>query len=256
MMVIKILVSWIKKYLCCILVLIFLLFCWQGAVKIFRIPEYILPSPSEIILMIIQKHQYLIKHSAITLSEILIGFLLGTSAAFIISLGILYSKIMEKIVYPLLVFTQVTPKIAIAPLLLIWFGYGLLPKIIITALVSFFPIIINSVKGLKSIDPELVDLMYSLSATKREMLTKIRIPFSLPYVFAGLKISITLSVIGAIVGEFVGADRGLGYIIVISNANLDTTLMFACLVILTIIGMGLFLSICLIEHFFSWYKSA
>ncbi|NQU18531.1 ABC transporter permease [bacterium] len=222
--------------------------------NILKIPEYILPSPSGIILEIIQKQQYLIKHSLITLSEILIGFVLGMSAAFIISLGILYSKTIEKVVYPLLIFTQVTPKIAIAPLLLIWFGYGLLPKIIITALVGFFPIVINTVRGLKSIDLELADLMYSLSATKRQMMTKIRIPSSIPYVFVGLKVSITLSVIGAIVGEFVGADRGLGYIIMISNANLDTALVFACLIILSIIGLGLFWVICLVESFYSWCR--
>lgn len=250
----KVSLSLIKKHLPCIFVLIFLLLLWQWAVKIFKIPEYILPSPLKIISEIIQKQQYLIRHSLITLTEILTGFVVAMLAAFIISLGILYSKTIEKIIYPLLIFTQVTPKIAIAPLFLIWFGYGILPKVVITALVAFFPIIINTINGLKSVDIELADLMYSLSATKRQMLTKIRIPSSLPYVFAGLKISITLSVIGAIVGEFVGADRGLGYIIMISNANLDTALVFACLIILSIIGVGLFLVVCIVESLLSWHK--
>ncbi|MBM3253444.1 MAG: ABC transporter permease [Candidatus Omnitrophica bacterium] len=255
-MIAKISLSLIKKHLPSLLTLIFLLLLWQWLVDILKIPGYILPSPLEIISEIIQKKQYLIRHSLITLIEILTGFALGMLIAFIISLGILYSKIMEKVIYPLLIFTQVTPKIAIAPLFLIWFGYGLLPKIVVTALVAFFPIIINTVKGLKSIDMELADLMYSLSATKRQILNKIRIPSSLPYVFAGLKVSISLSVIGAIVGEFVGADRGLGYIIMISNANLETAQVFACLIILSIMGVGLFLAICLIESLYSWQKSA
>lgn len=254
MTVIKISLSSIKKYLCSIFILILLLLLWQWALKIFKIPEYILPSPSEIILKIIQKQQYLIKHSLITLSEILAGFMLGMLAAFILSLGIVYSRTMEKVIYPLLMLVQVTPKVAIAPLFLIWFGFGLLPKVIITALVGFFPIIINTVRGLKSIGPDLADLMYSLSVTKRQMLTKIRIPSSLPYVFAGLKVSITLSVLGAIVGEFVGANRGLGYVIIIANSNLETTLVFACLAILSIIGVGLFGIICLIEFLYSWHK--
>lgn len=254
MKVIKILFSLVKKHFCSIFILILLLLLWQLAVEIFKMPEYILPSPSAIIFKIIQKQQYLMKHSLITLSEILAGFVLGMLAAFILSLGILYSKTMGKIIYPLLIFAQVTPKIAIAPLFIIWFGYGLLPKVVITALVSFFPIIINTVKGLKSIDSELVDLMYSLSVTKRKMLAKIRIPSSLPYVFAGLKISITLSVIGAIVGEFVGSASGLGYVIIIANSNLETALVFSCLAILSIIGLGLFGMICLLESLYSWHK--
>jgi NitT/TauT family transport system permease protein len=250
----KISFSLIKKHLSCIFTLIFSLLFWQWAVKIFNIPEYILPSPTQIVSSAIKYQQQLIKHSLITLSEILIGFTLGTMVAFIISLGILYSKVLEKAIYPLLIFFQVTPKVALAPLFLIWFGYGLLPKILITALISFFPIIVNTVKGLKSIDAELIDLMYSLSATKIQILTKIRIPSSLPYLFAGLKIGITLAVVGAVVGEFVGASKGLGYVIMLSNANLETSLVFASIVILSIIGIVLFLLINLIESLCSWHR--
>lgn len=197
----------LKKSLHWVFSSILLLILWQWAVKILHIPEYILPSPTEIFFTAIQYQQHLIKHSLITFYEILIGFTLGLTAAFIISLGILYSQVLEKFIYPLLISFEVTPKIALAPLFLIWFGYGLLPKILITALISFFPIIINTVKGFKSIEMELIDLMYSLSATRRQMLIKIRMPSSLPYVFAGLKIAITLSVTGAVIGEFVGANK-------------------------------------------------
>jgi NitT/TauT family transport system permease protein len=246
--------SAVKKNLYWIAILIFLFLLWQWLVSILIIPEYILPTPSKIALKIIQKQQYLIRHSLITLSEILAGFALGVSAAFILSLGMVYSKTMEKVVYPLLMLIQVTPKVAIAPLFLIWFGFGLLPKIIIAALVGFFPSIINTVKGLKSIDSELADLMHSLSANKRQFLIKVRIPSALPYVFAGLKVSMALSVIGAVIGEFVGASRGLGYVIIIANSNLETALVFASLFILSIIGIGSFGIICLIESLYSWHK--
>lgn len=224
-----------------------LLIFWQFTVFIFGIPNYILPTPLKILDTLFIQRAYLINHSFTTITEILLGFFIGCSFGFVLALGIASFKFLEKVLYPLLIFTQITPKIAVAPLFLIWFGYGLLPKIIVTALMSFFPIVINTVKGLKHVSPDFIDFMHSLSATKKQILYIIRLPNSIPFLFSALKLSITLSVMGAVIGEFIGSDKGLGYVIMIANANLDTELLFASLVILCIIGSVLFLFIGVIE---------
>jgi len=220
---------------------------WQLAVLIFEIPSYVLPMPTKILTTLFIQKQYLIKHSMVTLVEILLGFGIGSAFGFVLALAISSFRFLEKVLYPLLIFTQVTPKIAVAPLFIIWFGYGLLPKVIITALMSFFPVVVNMVKGLKQVHPDLVSLMSSLSATKKQILYKIRLPSAMPFLFSALKVSITLSVIGAVIGEFVGADKGLGYVIMVANANLETSLVFAALTILCFIGTTLFLIIGVIE---------
>lgn len=224
---------------------------WQVIVSVFEIPPYILPAPTSILNALFTQKYYLIKHSLTTIIEILLGFSLGGIIGFVLALGIASSKFLEKTLYPLLILTQVTPKIAVAPLLIIWFGYGLLPKIVVTALVSFFPMVINTVRGLKEVHPDMIDLMRSLSATKKQILYKVRLPNSMPFIFSALKLSITLSVVGAVIGEFVGADKGLGYVIMVANANLETELAFASLVILCMIGTILFLIIILIEKILS-----
>ena len=231
-----------------------LLLFWQLATTYFAIPTYLLPSPLDI-LNELEGNRLLI-HSSITIMEAISGFAMGAALAMALSLGIFYSKKFELLSYPFLILSQTTPKIAIAPLLVMWFGYGILPKIIIAATISFFPIAINTVKGLRSVDQEILDVMASYRATKNETLLRVRIPAALPFVFAGLKIAITLSVIGAVVGEFVGADVGLGYLIMQSNATLNTPLMFAALVLLGVIGAALFAAIHLIEKkMVRWHPS-
>lgn len=230
--------------------LFLLIFIWHFTTRFFNVPTYILPNPVDVIEELIRKFPSLMYHGGITLSEILIGFFCGMSIAFLLSIGILYSRTVERVVYPFLIFLQVVPKIALAPLFLIWFGYGQMPKIAVSAIMCFFPIIVNTVRGLKSVDNELLDLTDSLNATKLQVFLKIRLPSSMPFVFAGLRIAITLSVIGAVVGEFIGADKGLGYLIMLSNVDLETTRMFATLLVLSCMGITLFLSVCGIERLF------
>jgi NitT/TauT family transport system permease protein len=220
---------------------------WHYGVVLLKVPEYILPTPYAILCEMLSSYDCLVRHAVVTLYEVLCGFFIAAIAAFLFSIGILFSTFIRKIVYPIIIFFQVVPKIAIAPLFLIWFGYGVLPKIIITAIVCFFPILVNAVKGLGSIDNELLELTRSLNASKTQVLLKVRIPSSVPFIFAGLRISITLSVIGAIIGEFIGADKGLGYLIMIANSKLDTTMLFAILVVLSVLGIMLFLIICIVE---------
>jgi NitT/TauT family transport system permease protein len=148
-----------------------------------------------------------------------------------------HSRRVEAILEPFLVVSQVVPKVALAPLFIIWFGHGILPKIIIAMLIAFFPVLVNAVVGLRSIDAEILELMESIAANKRQTFWRVRLPNSLPYIFPALKVAALLSIVGAMVGEFVGSDRGLGYLMIIGDVNLDTDLLFASLVVVTVFGM-------------------
>lgn len=241
--------KWLKeRYLYSFIFLIIVLYLWQFSSEFFSIPEYILPSPSQIVSTFQKSGLLLIKHSLITLWEILSGFVIGTILGFILAIQISSFKLLYKTLYPLIIFIQSIPKLALAPLFIIWFGFGVGPKIAITTLVVFFPVLVNTIKGLMSVQPEFLDFMKSLRASKTQILLKIRIPSSIPYIFASLKISITLAVVGAIIGEFVGADRGLGYMIMLSSVDLDTSRMFAVLILLAVIGLSLFSIICIMER--------
>jgi NitT/TauT family transport system permease protein len=187
---------------------------------------------------------------------VVVGFGIAAVSGFVIAVGIAYSRWINELTYPFLVSAQVVPKIALAPLFLIWFGVGLLPKVIIAALIAFFPIVINTAKGLTSVEPELVQFMRSLGASWREIFFKISLPWALPYIFAAYKISITLAVVGAVVGEFIASDVGLGYVVNYANITLETDVMFAGLVLLSAVGIVLFLAIVLLERYFLSWQSA
>jgi NitT/TauT family transport system permease protein len=224
-----------------------LILVWQILVGILDVPEYLFPSPLDVADQFKSNFFILLENTGVTIFETLIGFILGVVFALLVALAIVHSRILEILIYPALIFSQTTPRIAIAPLLVIWFGYDILPKIIIVIIISFFTIVVNTVKGLKSADPELLNLMNSYGASKKEILIKVKLPIALPYIFAALKIAITLSVIGAVVGEFVGADKGLGYLIMLGNVNLDTSLMFSAIIILGIMGTLLYKIVCMAE---------
>ena len=221
---------------------------WQLSIKIFHIPEYILPSPYQIAHTFQKTSGLILKHAYVTSGEIITGYIIGIVLGFILAVFITSFKILFKTIYPFVIAIQSLPKLALAPLFVIWFGFGILPKIIIVALIVLFPVLVTTIKGLLSVSADLIDFMKSLNASKSQVLFKIRIPASVPYFFAGLKISITLAVVGAIIGEFVGADKGLGYLIMMSSVDLNTSRMFASLVLLSIIGLLLFGLICLLER--------
>jgi NitT/TauT family transport system permease protein len=172
----------------------------------------------------------------------------------VLSVVMIHSRVMSEALYPLLVLSQVLPKVAVAPLLLLWLGYGMLPKVVIAFTIAFFPIVINGVSGLTNVDPEMLDLLRVLKASRWQVLVKIRIKNALPYFFDSLKIAITLAVIGAIVAEFLGGDTGLGYLIIVSNSTISTTMMFAALIVLSVLGMLLFALIMVVERLaIPWY---
>ena len=235
--------------------LLLLVGAWQAYVSLFDVDAFILPSPLDIGRAFGQFFPELLRHTWITTYEIVMGFAVGTIGAVLMALLITSSRLAERIFYPLLIASQTVPKIAIAPLFLIWFGTGLAPKIVIAAVVCFFPTVVNTVQGLRSTDPNAVDLLRLVAASRWQVFRKLRFPNALPYFFAGLKISIALAVIGAIIGEWVGANAGLGYLIMYSTQTLRTDLMFAGLVLTALLGVALYLVVVLLERLFSWRAS-
>ncbi len=228
--------------------IILFLAIWEVAVRIWQIPTYLLPTPTEIVQEMIRKHQDLIDHSLVTAYEMILGYFLAIAVAVPLAIAITAFRSFDKFITPILLFFQTVPKISIAPLFLVWFGVGPFPKILVAFLISFFPIVIDTAVGLRSIAPEMVDLARSMGASKRQIFLRFRLPGSLPYLFSGLKVAATLAVVGAVVGEFVGADRGLGYLLLVANSNLLTPLMFGTIVALTFQGLILFNIIQVLEN--------
>ncbi|WP_226628984.1 ABC transporter permease [Alloyangia pacifica] len=220
--------------------LIALLLFWEVMVRLREIPQYILPAPSVIFAEIVSYWHRLWPNALVTLGEILFGFACAVCIAVPLAVSVVYSQFMARAVFPIIVMSQTIPKVAIAPLLLTWFGYGVTPKIVIVIMLSFFPIVINTVMGLRATTPEMLYLARSMGANGWQIFWKFRLPKALPFIFGGLKLATALSVIGAIVAEFIGADKGLGYLILIAGANFDIARQFASIILISLMGMSFF----------------
>jgi len=221
-----------------------------------KVPRYLLPTPLGAAQELVVRAPLLGQHALVTLWEIALGFLLAMLVSVPCGLAVAFSRTVERVVMPVLVFTQLIPKIALAPLFIIWFGFGLFPKVFMTFLLSFFPIIINAVVGFRSLDQEIVYLIRSMGLGPWQAFVKVRLPHALPNIFAGLKVAITLATVGAIIGEFVGSDKGLGYLLLVAGGDLRTELLFATLVVLTAIGLILYyLMACLERLAIPWHIS-
>lgn len=239
-----------------VLTMVIAIVLWEVVVRVARLPEYLLPPPSGIVEAFRAEWQYLLPHTLVTVYEILAGFFLSIAVGVPLAMLIVYSPLLERAVYPLLVASQSIPKIAIAPLLIFWAGLGLFPKVLVAFLIAFFPVVIDTVLGLRSVEPEMFHLARSMGASETKVFLKIRLPNALPSIFAGLKVAVTLAVVGAIVGEFIQADRGLGYALLQANAMLNTKVSFATIVILAVIGTVLFLVVDWIERLLiPWHAS-
>lgn len=225
------------------------LLAWELVVRLNHLPAFILPSPYEVVLRFVKalKDGSLLYHSAITLMEISLGLLSGTTFAVAVGYLIAKSRLLERALAPLLVASQAVPIVAIAPLLVIWFGPGLFSKVLICSLIVFFPVLVNTVVGVRAVPRALYELMHSLRASRWQMLTRLEIPSALPVFLGGLRIGATLSVIGALVGEFVGADRGLGFLINIGRGQYDTALVFVAIFTLITLALGLYGVVTLLE---------
>ncbi len=235
---------------------VILLVLWEVGVRLLRIPEFLVPAPSRVVAKVQEHLGLLIRHGWITTKEILLGYLLSIIVGIPLALAIFLWPAFARSVYPLLVSSQAVPKTAIAPLFVVWFGFGLVPKVLVAFLIAFFAIVISTVVGLGSVQAEKIYLARSMGLSPLATFLKIRLPQALPAIFGGLKVAITLAVVGAVVGEFVGADSGLGYLLQQATGSLDSPLLFAGFVALTVIGAGLFLLIELIEWLaIPWHTS-
>lgn len=221
---------------------------WELGVRLFDVPDYILPSPSRVLLTFFTHLSFLWGHTLVTFLEILVGLALGASGGFFLAVAISYSPVVERTLYPLMIASQMIPVFAVAPLLIVWLGYGLWPKVTVAALISFFPVVVSVAGGLRSVSEEALDLFHSLGGGEWQIFTKLRLPSSLPSLFSGLKIAATLSVVGATIGEWVGASRGLGYLMLQSNALLRVDMVFAAILALTLVGLLLFGALGIIER--------
>lgn len=217
-----------------------MLLVWHFGVVLLGVKEFILPTPLAAIQTLFQaKFRWPLNFMA-TFYEVIGGFLVSALVGVILGIAIVWSDSLKRTILPFLVFLNSLPKIAVAPLFMIWFGYGILPNILIVFLISFFPVVINTATGLVAVEEDLLDLVRCLHATKWQKMRKVQLPNSLPYIFSGLKIAATTAVTGAIVGEFVASDKGLGSVIIASQTTLATPVIFGSLILITIIGMALF----------------
>lgn len=239
-----------------ILTTIGLLVVWQVGVTVFKVPVYMAPSPIDILGAFQQNAGTLARNTLPTLLEATLGFILGNLVAILLAIWFVHSPTAERAVYPIAVFVKAIPIIAIAPILVLIFGNGLTPKIIIAALICFFPTLVNMVQGLKSASPAMLDLMRVLSASPNEVLWKVRLPSSLPFLFAALKIAATSCVMGAIVAEWIGSTFGLGALIIDSTYNFRSPLLYATVVVAAMLAVIIFSLVSLTERLVIRWKPA
>lgn len=224
-----------------LIVLSIFLIGWDRAVVLFEVPSYLLPRPGDVARALwagyVQQGHYW-KHLSTTLQEMAIGYALGCSVAFLLGAAVAESMTLERIVMPFVVALQSTPKVALAPLLIVWFGFGIASKIVLVALICFFPVFVNCFYGFRSANPDLLRLYRSFMASRIHIFLRIKVPSAAGAIFAGLQIAVVLALIGAIVGEFVSAKEGLGYLIQSSTLSFDVATMFAAVVTLSLVGIA------------------
>jgi NitT/TauT family transport system permease protein len=227
----------------------FLLF-WHLLVVWQDYPTFFLPGPAQVWqrFLLLLDDGTLWSHTLVTLAEVLSGLTIGLVAALVLGYGLAKSPLLERILSPYIVASQAVPVVAIAPLLVVWFGFGGLSKSLVCALTVFFPALVTTIVGLRSVDPDLRSLMRSLQSSRWQTFSILEVPAALPVLFGGLKVAVTLAVIGAVVGEFVGADRGLGFLVNLARGILDTPMLFVALFVLVIIALGLYTAVTLLEY--------
>lgn len=220
------------------------------------VAEYLVPPPSAVGLRLVNDPVYFLFHGLVTLVEAFGGFCIGTAAAAATGGVMAHSRLFERTVYPIALLIKVTPIVAIAPLFVIWFGFGSFPKMLIAALITFFPVMVNTLIGLRSVNPTALDFFRLLEASRVHILLKLRVPSALPYVFAAFRIAVPLSIIGAVVGEWFTGNRGLGSVIIVAHHNIDTPTLFSAVAVLVVIGLGLTgLTILIERRVLFWHDS-
>ena len=247
---------WLKRRAAPLIVFALLFLLWEGAVHFTGIKEYLLPPPSKVWTEFLKRYDTVMGGAWVTTQEIIAGYLLAIVVSIPLALAVAYSRFVENAIYPVVVFLQIIPKIAIAPLFIIWFGFGFTPKLLLVFLLSFFPIVVASIAGFKSADPDILDFARTTGAGAWKMFAKIRLPQALPDIFTGLKVGAALSATAAVVAEFVASDRGLGYLLLQYNGNLETPMVFAIVILLSLIGLAIYYAVEIIERItIPWHVS-
>ncbi len=245
--------KFLTSYVTPALTIAIFLLLWELATNFFETPVWLVPAPSDILLSFVGRPDFW-GHAWATLYVTVSGFVLAIVIGVPIAVVVVYSPVLRNALYPIILITQSIPKIAFAPILLIWIGYGTKTTVIVAFLVAFWPVIVNTATGLSSPSQELLDLARQLSASQFQIYTKIRFPSALPYFLSGLKVAVTLSVIGAVIGEFVGADRGLGYLVISATSQFKTPVAFAAMGLLALMGIVLFSGVTVLEKILiPWY---
>ncbi|MBT8224717.1 MAG: ABC transporter permease [Dactylosporangium sp.] len=224
------------------------LLAWWTATTVFNVSSFFLPSPADIMTAFRKQPEYLLRESWVTMTETLIGFGIAAASGLLIAMVLTASSVIQRATLPLLVALNSIPKVAIAPLLVVWMGFGQGPKITLVLLICFFPVVVSTMSGLTSTPADFGELARSLSASWWRVYFKVRLPWALPQIFVGLKVAISLAVIGAVVAEISNPDRGLGSVIVLSGQSFDTPLAFTALVLLALMSVMLFYVICAVER--------
>ena len=240
----------LKNWLPAILLFFFFLLVWEFSVIIFDVPNWLLPAPSVILFDFHNHTSLIIEHSQKTILEIISGLFISLLLAFSLSVAISWSSILNKAIFPFVITSQIIPIFTLAPLIIVWFGTGIASKIIVIVLFTFFPVVITTFNGLKSSDKVLVDMFKTLGVNKLLIYTKLYIPNALPQIFSGIKVASVLSVIGAVIGEWIGSSGGLGWLIKLSGPQFKTERIFAAIVTLSVIALLLYLVTILLEKFF------
>ena len=244
--------SWVRPFAFLILIIVL----WDLTVRLFKIPPYLIPAPKDVIIAFWTEGDKLLAEAVPTTTATLGGFALSALFGIPMAMLIAGSRTVESYVYPLLVFSQSIPKVAVAPLFVVWFGFGIIPKVISAFLLGFFPVVVSAVQGFKSVDPDMVDLARAMQGSRFAVFRAVNLPHAMPAIFAGLKVSVTLAVVGAVVGEFVGSNSGIGYVLQRSIGTFDLPTMFAALVILALLGVVLFWLVDRIERLvIPWHVS-
>lgn len=250
------LLDWTKRRAGPLIVFAILLLLWEFGVKLFGIKEYLLPPPTRVWVEFLKRAPAVMDAAYVTSRQLLAGYLLSILVSVPLALVVARSRFVEQSIYPVVVFLQIIPKIAIAPLFIIWLGFGFAPKVIIVFLLCFFPIVVASVAGFKSVDPEIADFARTTGASEWKLFRTIQLPQALPDIFTGLKVGAALSATAAIVAEFVAADRGLGYLLLQYNGQFETAMVFAIIIILSVIGLAVYYAVELIERLaIPWHVS-
>jgi NitT/TauT family transport system permease protein len=250
------LAGWLRKRAGLILVFLLLFLAWEFGVRLFGIKAYLLPPPSLVWTEFLERWRTVLDGAIVTTQEIIGGYLLAVVVSIPMALAVAKSRFVEESIYPVVVFLQIIPKIAIAPLFIIWLGFGYTPKLLIVFLLCFFPIVVSSVAGFKSVDPEIRDFARTTGASAWKMFFKIQLPQALPEIVTGLKVGAALAATAAVVAEFVAADRGLGYLLLQYNGQFETPMVFAIIIILSLIGLAVYYIVELIERLvIPWHVS-